>query len=427
MKKLLIPVILFCAAPLCAQVAVSTPVVTSSITIAAIGDLLIHENVKKSAAAAAEGVKDNPEAFGYAALLEDLKPELSSADITFANLETPIAPKANKGVRSCVFNTPPSFLDAVKATGIDLVSVANNHIYDQGRDGALETIENLEKAGLPYIGAGKTRAAALTPRVLEKNGIRVAFMAFTQLFEQPLNTDNPNEFYANFADTQTIIPSIRKGRNMADFVAVSMHWGTEYEEEPAPETRQLAHALCDAGADIIIGHHPHVLQPLELYHAADGRYCGIIYSLGNFISNQSRFYVYNISPDKMGDTRDGAVLFFNVERRDYGRGVVRTELAKLRFAPIWTYNDTMDAAGKAPRIRALSLDRAIEQAKAAVAALPDAPKPDQQADYIAKVRALETLVNRRAQILERVGEDYVIPPDTVIKNAPKTIVFSPVK
>ena len=87
----------------------------------------------------------------------------------------------------------------------------------------------------------------------------------------------------------------------------------------------------------------------------------------------------------------------------------------------------MDAAGKAPRIRALSLDRAIEQAKAAVAALPDAPKPDQQADYIAKVRALETLVNRRAQILERVGEDYVIPPDTVIKNAPKTIVFSPVK
>ena len=392
----------------------------SHATLAAVGDVLMHAAVKD--AAADHRGPGNDEGFGWLwAPIADL---LSAADLTFANLETPIAPRAGQGSRSFVFNAPPAAVTALQHAGVDLVSVANNHMFDQGRPGFEETLRELDRLGMPYVGGGEAGHEA-GPRLVTLNGITVAFLGYAYGFNQAGN-DCPAPaarrgrpcLQASLLDGDRAVADVAAAARQADAVVVSVHWGIEYEQQPREAEVALARRLAEAGALVVLGHHPHVLQPVELYPRADGRTALIAYSLGNFVSNQSRHYVHGVTPEKAGAPRDGLLLRAELARRDYGRGVVRVELAGADWLPLWTENDTDDAERRLrkarPAIQVVSIDRALAGVQRELSELPDPVPAAEQARYV-KLRQREQLYrDRRAAIAAVAGEDLEreAPPAT---------------
>jgi len=256
--------------------------------------------------------------------------------VGFANLESPVAPRADKGVRPFVFNGPPEALEALKAIGFAVLSCANNHAYDQGRAGLVETVENVQLAGLAAVGAGATRARARAPVVLERNGVRLGFLAYTGPLNDDQNSADETQPEVNRLDPGRMVQEVKALAPRVDAVIVSLHWGTEYALSPEAEQVTLAHRLIDAGALVILGAHPHVLQRLEVYGAGSKK--GLIaYSLGNFVSNQSRFYRLGVDPPAEGDPRDGIALAIHLRRTSAG-----TEIAAASYRPIWTENNASD-------------------------------------------------------------------------------------
>jgi poly-gamma-glutamate synthesis protein (capsule biosynthesis protein) len=380
------------------------------VTIAAVGDVLMHGAVKDAAADARTATND--EGFGW--LYEPIRDLLAAADLAFANLETPIAPKAGQGTRPFVFNAPPAAVQALRSAGVDLVSVANNHAFDQGRAGFVETMDRVQAAGVVPVGGGRVPDEA-GPRVVESNGLRIAWLGWAHFFNQDGNdcpAGEPKCVKVAQLDRERAVELVREAAASHDAVVVSLHWGVEYEQQPREADVALARRLADAGAIAIIGHHPHVLQPVELHRRADGSSAVIAYSLGNFISNQSRHYVHGVTPADVAATRDGVLLRLALAKRDYGGGVVRVELAGVEAIPLWTENDTAERRpkGTRPRIRVVAIDRALAEVRAELAKVPD-PVPPAQRDRWVRLRAREELyVARRAAIAGVVGEDLVRAP-----------------
>ena len=127
-------------------------------------------------------------------------------------------------------------------------------------------------------------------------------------------------------DEAQVIDAVKTARAQCDFLVLSIHWGIEYATAPRPEDVETAHRLMDAGATVLVGHHPHVLQPVETYFTADGRNTVIFYSLGNFLSNQSRSYIDGLMPDKDGEPRESLLVRFAAVEKDYGPAGKRVEL-----------------------------------------------------------------------------------------------------
>lgn len=390
----------------------------ASLVLGAVGDVLMHGAVKDCAAShrpppGAPGA----ELEGYDWLYAQVGDLLSQPDLTFANLETPIAPAAGKGSRPFVFNAPPAAARALRRAGVGLVSVANNHLFDQGRDGFLETLAQLDGVGLRYVGAGPSPGEA-GPRRIEINGLSLAFLAWSRFFNERGNdcpaTPGPC-LRAALLDAEGAVAAVRAAAAQAEAVVVSLHWGEEYASQPRAEDVALAHRIADAGALVVLGHHPHVLQPIELYRRADGQVALIAYSLGNFISNQSRRYVHGVTPERTAATRDGVLLRVELARRDYGRGVRRVELASVDYLPLWTENDTVDLDHRRdprarPSIRVVSIDRSLAQVRAELARFPDPIPAPEQARFV-ELRQRERLyLARRAAIAAVVGDDFQAEP-----------------
>lgn len=373
-------------------------------TFAAVGDILMHGDVKKSAAEAARQGWGNE---GFDALWAGVKTQISQVDWAFANLETPIAPRTDLGSRAFMFNAPASVLQSLADSGFDMVSFANNHVYDQGRAGFIETLDELEKSPLHTIGAGRTCAAAQTAQLRDINGIKVAFIGASQVFNSLYNAaaDTPCVFVYQRAAALTAVQAARAAG--AEAVVFSLHWGVEYETAPQQSMIDEAHALMEGGVDVLLGHHPHVLQPVEAYETRDGRVAAVIYSLGNFISNQSRFYRSGISQESVGDTRDGAILRFTLLRKDYGKGVKRVELAELSAQPLWTENNwTARQAGSSRDtiIRVVPNDTRIAQLREQLQKTSD----PQQELALRKQLELYQLRHKRAQSI--LGDGWVYNP-----------------
>lgn len=206
------------------------------------------------------------------------------ADIAFANLETPITPGAPVPSGAMVFRADDSAGAALARAGFDIVSLANNHTPNFGEVGLLNTLNNLEKAEVKYAGAGKDIDQATKPVYIEKSGITFAFLAYTDgnivPSEYEANTNRAGTAFMKKSNMITTVRDIRKNKS-ADIIIVSMHAGDEYVPEPHTLQKEFARAAIDAGADMVIGHHPHVIQTTEVYK---GKY--IFYSLGNFIFDQ---------------------------------------------------------------------------------------------------------------------------------------------
>jgi poly-gamma-glutamate synthesis protein (capsule biosynthesis protein) len=379
-------------------------------TIGAVGDVLMHGAVKESARVHGAGAPDD----GYAWLYAPVADLLAQPDVTFANLETPIAPDAAKDVREFVFSAPQAAAAALRDAGVDVVSVSNNHAFDQGRPGFEETLRRLDAVGLRYVGAGPAGRAAGPVRI-DAGGLALAFLGYGYGFNQDGNACPPPRpgagpcLQASVLDRERALEDVRAAARDADAVVVSLHWGVEYAQQPRDEDVAYAHRLADAGALVVLGHHPHVLQPVELYRRTDGRVAVIAYSLGNFVSNQERKYVPGVT-GAIGAARDGALLRVALARRDYGRGVVRVEVAGADWLPLWTDNDTVEIdprrePGRKPAIRVVAVDRALAAVRAELASFPD-PVPADRADAWARLRQREAmLLARKAAIAAVLGEE----------------------
>ena len=236
---------------------------------------------------------------------QGLRDTLAAADLLFGNLESPIAPVGHpyEPTGSYVFSAPPVAADALVRAGFDVVSDANNHAWDAGLDGVMETLRQLDRVGLAHAGTGRTIAQAHRPAILERKGWRVAVFAATRAFNPAPRTFYSHEgsHYVAWADSGWLYPAIRrlKASGGVDLVVVSVHAGQELSDTPDPALRQFFRGAVDAGADICLGHHPHVLQPVEWYHGKP-----LAYSLGNFIFRQgsawtdlSAVFEFTITPD----------------------------------------------------------------------------------------------------------------------------------
>lgn len=208
---------------------------------------------------------------------------LASADLRFVNLESQLSDQRGETqhpANPLVFAGPPAGADALARAGITVVSLANNHMWDYGEAAFLETLGHLERAGVAYAGGGRSRPRAYAPAILERDGFRVAVLAVTDIWNQGTLWQHPARDRVAGADLEALEATVRAARVKlhADAVVVSYHGGVEYLERPAKQTRAFAHVAIDAGADAFIGHHPHVIQGVELRRGRP-----IFYSLGNFV------------------------------------------------------------------------------------------------------------------------------------------------
>lgn len=207
---------------------------------------------------------------------------LNSGDIVFGNLETPITNGREILDYEMVFRSNPGTERSLKRAGFTILSLANNHTPDFGQEGLLDTFNYLEQEGIDYVGAGKNRQEAYQPAYIESEGIRFAFLAYNDqnLVPQSYGAEE-NHAGTTFMDIGEMTKAIAEARQKADLVIVSMHSGVEYADEPTTTQTNFARAAIDAGADLVVGHHPHVVQTMEKYK---GKF--IFYSLGNFVFDQ---------------------------------------------------------------------------------------------------------------------------------------------
>lgn len=377
------------------------PVILGELRVVAVGDVMMHADVKEAGTQA-----------GFATLWEDVAPLLKGADVAFANLETPVAPKTGRPGRPYEFNAPAQLPEVLRSSGFTLLSTANNHAFDQGAKGVAETLERLREAKLLAVGAGPTQAEAEATRIVEANGVKVAFLAFTDLLNLDLNR-KATEPWVRTLDLEPALQALRLARTQADAVVVSVHWGDEYQHLPTRRHREIAARFVEAGADLILGHHPHVLQPVEILEAG-GRSAVVAFSLGNFISNQDRMYRADLFPVAAGDNRDGAALFCTFSKVKAPDGSVKVILGEVAYEPLWTENNWRERnAGRTreKQIRVIRVRAALDRTRRELDDLLDpADGPKQVADpkarkalIVDKQEYLRTLLLRKGRIAAVVG------------------------
>ncbi|WP_405097436.1 CapA family protein [Oceanobacillus sp. FSL H7-0719] len=258
----------------------------TKIKLTATGDVLLHSRIYDIS-------KKNGK-YDFRDKMAPAKKLLHGSDISIVNLESIVAGE-EMGLSSFpAFNNPVELVENLKEFGTDIVTNSNNHTLDLGEAGALKSLENIEKAGLMYVGSHKSKADQEKVRIIEKNGIKCAFLSYTAV---TLGNNPPKgkEYLLNRVlkgstkSVRRVIEKIKK-EDSPDVVIVSMHFGREYPLLPVAAQTEVANSLSDAGADIIIGHHPHVLQPAEWILNSRGKKSFVIYSLGNFYSGQKGLY-----------------------------------------------------------------------------------------------------------------------------------------
>jgi poly-gamma-glutamate synthesis protein (capsule biosynthesis protein) len=325
--------------------------------------------------------------------------------------------------------------EALKARGIKIVSFANNHVMDQGWGGFAETRDHLREIGLQFAGTADTAQQTFQPVIVEANGIKVGWLGMTRWLNGNRNPDKDDQPHVNFfpypgesggapgAEEAQVLAAIKSARAQCDLLVVSIHWGIEYAPAPRPEDVETAHKMLEAGATVIVGHHPHVLQPIETYRTTDGRDTVIFYSLGNFLSNQSRNYIDGLMPDKSGDPRDSMIGLFSAVRRDYGPGGTRVELGHVGMLPVWGENNRNDLArgkAKVPSIHPVLIDREMPRLQARLDELNKAAQsvsqlnPEQKQEFIEATSQLKLLDDRRKLLLARTGDEYRTDPPKVV-------------
>jgi len=249
-------------------------------TIVSAGDCVLHKLFQESAL-----IGDDK--YDFYPIFEAIKPYTEPASYSLISFESASTNKRNDYTGYPLFNCPPEIFDAFKKVGLDMVNNSNNHQLDRKLSGMFETRDNIQKAGLEVAGIYDGEE----PRYLIKdlNGIKVAIMAYTyscNMNELAL-TEEQRYNHLSLIDEERMKKEITEMEEKADVTVIAMHWGVEYTQNPNDSQKRLARDMISWGADVILGSHPHVVQPSEIIsHEGEDKY--VIYSMGNFVSNQRR-------------------------------------------------------------------------------------------------------------------------------------------
>lgn len=317
----------------------SSDELVATATLSSVGDLLIHAPVFNSVYTPGGEYDFNP-------IFQYVKPYLEKADYCVANLEVSLGGTEN-GMKYSgypLFNCPDSIIDAAKNMGADMLAVANNHTYDCGYAGFIRKIGVIENKGLAYTGVAKDNTQKLY-NVVDVNGIKIGIVNYT--YETPatgegnkaingilldknavnlVNSFNYDKLDLFYADLESKMDQMKN--DGAEVIVVYPHWGTEYLLDANEYQTKMAQKMCDMGVDVIIGGHPHVVEPVKVIKSENsGKRTVCLYSLGNFISNQ-RKHLMNLST---GNTEDGLIFTVNFEK--YGDGRVWVE--SVEVIPTW--------------------------------------------------------------------------------------------
>lgn len=239
-------------------------------TLIFVGDVMLSRNVGRKMQAHGD--------WGYP--FRKIAGALHGADLVYCNLECPVSDQGRDLHHLYSFRADPRAIEGLKEAGFTIVSEANNHAYDWGPAALADTLDRLHAADIRTVGAGKNVREAHYPTIVDLSGLRVAFLAYVNVEPQDAAAEIDRPGVA-WLDADQVLTDIRFARNLSDLVVVCPHWGVEYAVAPAREQESLARKMIDAGADMVVGSHPHVVQSISRY-----RGCWIAYSLGNFIFDQ---------------------------------------------------------------------------------------------------------------------------------------------
>ncbi len=259
--------------------------VYKKLTFAAVGDNIIYQAGFTDAKKRSDGTRT----YNFLPNYENIADTIAAADISFINQETLMAGEAYGYSDYPHFNSPQSLAEDLITVGFDVISMANNHMLDMGTNGLGDTIAYYKTLSdrVTMIGGYENEEDFNTPRIVERDGIKIAFLAFTYATNGLVLSSN-SDIYVPYIDDDAIESSIAAAKEEADLVFVSMHWGNENSFVPNSEQKYAAQLIADCGADVIIGHHPHVIQPVEWLEGREGNRTLCIYSLGDLIAVMTR-------------------------------------------------------------------------------------------------------------------------------------------
>ncbi len=326
-------------APTTATTGPTVPIKVSSATILSTGDIMVHEPQLTGAKVKGEEMWD------FSAFFREAASYFKAADFSVANLETTFAGNENRKYSGYpIFNTPDSLADAIKASGLGMVLTSNNHCYDTGSAGLARTQQVLRDKGVAYTGTRMTEEETVYT-VREINGIRVGMAAYTYETGRKNGIKSINgltvkteatallnsfsyDYLADFyAEVDAVLADMKA--DGAEVTIFYMHWGNEYQTTQNSWQEQIAQTLCDKGIDVIVGGHPHVVQPVEMLTSKAGDHQTVcLYSAGNAVSNQRQ---ERMDSCPSGHTEDG--LFFYCTFDKYSNGKVI--LSAVDIIPTW--------------------------------------------------------------------------------------------
>ena len=343
-----------------------------SFTLSAVGDILMHKPVINT------GYKSSTKSYNFDSIFTYFSQYVQSADLAVGNLETTLAGTNNGYAYAGYpnFNCPDAIVDGMKNAGFDVILTANNHSYDTRGVGITRTVQVIRDRGVGYLG---TKATAEEPNFIieERNGIKLGLACYTYENDARPDVKAPNSHtmsskYAPLINTfdytnlnlfyDEIAASMAQAKEQgADAFVLFIHWGQEYKTKQNSTQTKIAQKLCDLGVDVIIGGHPHVVQPVELLTSTvdSTKKTVCLYSMGNAVSNQR---LGNISSVKTAHTEDG--VLFSVTFRRYSDGTVILESAKC--IPTWVNKRTNPNTG-GTEYNILPLDKEISDWKGAFA------------------------------------------------------------
>ena len=311
-----------------------------NIKMTVIGDIMCHNSQYKDAY--------NGSTYDFSYVFDDIKNYISSADIAVGNLETTFAGKERGYSNYPRFNSPEQLAYNLKDMGIDVLCTANNHSMDTNYSGVVSTLDFLDDAGISHIGTSRTAEEQNQILVKDVNGIKIAFLAFTY-GTNGIPVPSANSYCVNLIDKDLILKQLELAKAQEpDLICVNMHWGLEYQNVQNSDQEDWADFLFENGVDVILGSHPHVLQPMEKRTVTleDGttKDCFVIYSLGNFISGQTK-----------KNTRTSIILNINFTK-DGETG--KTTIGDVSYVPIYMYKSS---SGSTKRYKLLDITSSIAE------------------------------------------------------------------
>lgn len=312
----------------------------TTFTLTAIGDVMCHDTQFRDAYNA-----DTKE-YDFSYVFDEIKFYTQTADIAVGSLETSFAGEERGYSNYPAFNTPDALAYSLKDIGIDVLSTAGNHCLDMGFNGLSRTIDVLDDADISHLGTYKTQEEQ--DQVLFKyvKGVKIAFINYTYGTNE-ISVPKDKDFCVNLIDRDLIKKHIETAKSQnADMIVACMHWGTEYRTTANKEQEELADFLFQNGVDIILGNHPHVLEPMEKRTVTleDGttKECFVIYALGNFICDQ-----------RLDNTRNSIILNLTITKHLDGK----ISIDNAKYVPIYMYND---ASKKVKGMKLIDINKAIE-------------------------------------------------------------------